>query len=99
MTWTCKGCGFHTVAISPDAEAHRCGNSGTWERCTCGSGGHPRECELHPEAYAAHCAELDAIAAETDEEGRANLAAALGLDGDPPAEIADELRDVLTRIP
>lgn len=29
-------------------------------RCTCGSGGHPRECATHPEEYARHVAELDA---------------------------------------
>ena len=28
------------------------------EPCTCGSGGHPRECEAHPFAFQVHCAEL-----------------------------------------
>jgi hypothetical protein len=27
--------------------------------CTCGSGGHPRECKLHPELYRLHIAELN----------------------------------------
>lgn len=27
--------------------------------CTCGSGGHPRECKLHPELYRLHVAELN----------------------------------------
>lgn len=31
--------------------------------CTCGSGGHPRPCDVHPDRYAAHCAELSAEAA------------------------------------
>jgi hypothetical protein len=30
------------------------------EGCTCGSGGHPRHCAKHPEAYAAHVAEINA---------------------------------------
>lgn len=33
----------------------------TEERCTCGSGGHPRECAKHPEAYEAHIRELNYI--------------------------------------
>lgn len=28
-------------------------------RCTCGSGAHPRRCELHPDAYDRHVAELN----------------------------------------
>jgi hypothetical protein len=28
-------------------------------RCTCGSGAHPRRCELHPDAYDRHIAELN----------------------------------------
>lgn len=35
-------------------------------RCTCGSGGHPRTCRLHPDRYEEHIAELDAINAEPD---------------------------------
>lgn len=42
-------------------------------RCTCGSGGHPRRCALHPEEFDRHCAELN-------EDGQADLA-----DTAPPA--------------
>lgn len=54
--WKCIGCGFR--AGTP--RAHHCGNSGLWEHCTCGSGGHPRRCDLHPSRYDAHIAELNA---------------------------------------
>lgn len=30
--------------------------------CTCGSGGHPRACALHPESYRLHVAELNVLA-------------------------------------
>lgn len=30
------------------------------ERCTCGSGGHPRRCTEHPERFQAHIDELNA---------------------------------------
>lgn len=36
-------------------------------KTTSNGGGHPRACAVHPEAFAKHCAELDAIAAEEDE--------------------------------
>jgi hypothetical protein len=40
--------------------------------CTCGSGAHPRACAKHPEAYAAHVAEIQAeYDAEPDEAHRA----------------------------
>lgn len=39
-------------------------------RCTCGSGGHPRECATHPEEYARHVAELDAENVRDDLERR-----------------------------
>src|SRR5688572_20334772 len=29
------------------------------EHCTCGSGGHPRKCDLHPDEYYLHCFDLD----------------------------------------
>ena len=73
--WTCQGCGFRTGSADDAAWSHRCGASGLWFRCTCGSGGHPRECELHPENYGKHIAELDAIGQETDEGAEANHAA------------------------
>lgn len=40
------------------------------QRCTCGSGGHPRQCALHPESYRLHVAELNmlALADEDDSE-------------------------------
>lgn len=31
----------------------------TEAECTCGSGAHPRPCEEHPDAYAAHVKELN----------------------------------------
>lgn len=58
MTWRCMGCDFRTGVLDI-ASRHRCGNSGRWEHCTCGSGGHPRRCELHPGAYEEHCREID----------------------------------------
>lgn len=29
--------------------------------CTCGSGGHPRECKTHPDYYALHAAEIEQV--------------------------------------
>lgn len=43
-------------------ESHqRCpdGREPVWEHCTCGSGGHPRRCDLHPGAYEEHIAEME----------------------------------------
>lgn len=52
------------------AQRHWCGNSGRWERCTCGSGAHPRRCELHPEAFEKHVTVLNNEAAEgNDDDG------------------------------
>lgn len=72
MTWRCLGCDYMTGV--PDlAASHRCGNSGRWEHCTCGSGAHPRKCELHPGAYEEHIAALNAYEREQgddDEEGQ-----------------------------
>ncbi len=36
--------------------------------CTCGSGGHPRRCIVHPEAFDEHCAELSVELAEQSNE-------------------------------
>jgi hypothetical protein len=41
-----------------------CGSTEIAVRCTCGSGGHPRYCDTHPDAYAAHVAELEAEASD-----------------------------------
>lgn len=35
--------------------------------CTCGSGGHPRDCKLHPELYRLHIAELNLEGAISDD--------------------------------
>ena len=47
--------------------------------CTCGSGGHPRECAKHPLAKELHCAEmsLDNVTAERDSLEKALEAAQL----------------------
>lgn len=37
-----------------------CGSAALVERCTCGSGAHPRRCELHPNAFDKHVASIDA---------------------------------------
>ena len=38
------------------------------EKCTCGSGAHPRRCKKHPDAYEKHCEELNAEWQKEDEE-------------------------------
>lgn len=44
--------------------------------CTCGSGGHPRKCDMHPEAYRLHVALLN-VEAILDSEGlRASIESA-----------------------
>jgi len=30
-------------------------------RCTCGSGGHPRDCAMHPDRRQMHCQEIDLL--------------------------------------
>jgi hypothetical protein len=50
----CLRCGYLTGIPSSHTT---CGNH--WEVCTCGSGGHPRRCDLHPGAYEEHIAELN----------------------------------------
>lgn len=56
--WRCLNCGTLTGVPGSHPVCPEGGPPTAWERCTCGSGGHPRRCELHPEAYAAHLAEL-----------------------------------------
>ena len=55
--WRCRTCEY----ITGKPESHAPGHVPDWERCTCGSGGHPRQCELHPNAYERHVAELNEI--------------------------------------
>lgn len=38
------------------------------QRCTCGSGGHPRRCELHPLSWDSHIAEINFVGALDDPE-------------------------------
>lgn len=38
------------------------------QRCTCGSGGHPRRCALHPLSWDSHIAELNFLGALDDPE-------------------------------
>jgi len=57
----CLNCG----AVTGAPETHQAcpdGSAPTWEVCTCGSGGHPRRCDLHPDAYEEHTADLNADA-------------------------------------
>lgn len=59
--------------------------------CTCGSGAHPRACQLHPWRFEQHVLELDhESACEVRDEALARVAAL-------EAERAD-LRDVLERV-
>ena len=57
-----------------------CGSTALVEHCTCGSGGHPRRCATHPDAYDAHIAELNGN--ESTSELRA-LAQGLRRNGSP----------------
>jgi hypothetical protein len=43
--------------MTGDPTRHMECNAG-WDICTCGSGAHPRPCDLHPDAYEAHVTEL-----------------------------------------
>lgn len=45
--------------------------------CTCGSGGHPRKCNRHPNAYRHHVAELNAIGSVEAGEAVARLTEAI----------------------
>jgi hypothetical protein len=48
-------CGCIVSSID-NVPSRKCGDHA---RCTCGSGGHPRYCEKHPERYDQHVAELN----------------------------------------
>ena len=37
-----------------------CGSTDLVEKCTCGSGCHPRRCDTHPDAFVRHVARLQA---------------------------------------
>jgi len=53
--------GVHRAWLYSVAEAIRALSPRSEEgRCTCGSGAHPRRCNLHPEHYQQHCDELSA---------------------------------------
>jgi len=39
-------------------------------RCRCGSGAHPRRCEVHPLAFDEHARELQAINDEENNDGK-----------------------------
>lgn len=54
---TCLSCGLRTGR--PELHQICDGAPPRWEVCTCGSGGHPRRCDLHPGAYEAHVRELN----------------------------------------
>lgn len=54
--YRCLICG----QLTGDPKFHKENHTPDWEVCTCGSGGHPRRCELHPEVYDKHIAELNA---------------------------------------
>lgn len=56
----CLGCGILTGIPERHPTCPATGAPPAWERCTCGSGAHPRACDLHPGAYEEHMAELNA---------------------------------------
>lgn len=85
--------------ITPWPTCPQCGAPPSTERCTCGSGGHPRYCLLHPERFEEHCKGLEA-AAEWDNlvriELRAYVAAFLERHPGMRQEVAlDLLRDAI----
>lgn len=60
--WRCLECEIKTGDVKFHDELHKKysqPHEPRWEHCTCGSGGHPRKCELHPWRYRMHCDELD----------------------------------------
>lgn len=57
--WRCLDCDVLTGVPESHEVCPQTGDKTRWERCTCGSGGHPRRCDLHPDAYDAHLAELN----------------------------------------
>ncbi len=55
-------CGKCNILTGIPLENNRCKECfATMEHCTCGSGGHPRRCFLHPDQYYLHCFDLDII--------------------------------------
>jgi len=54
----CLECNLRTGR--PDLHPTCNGHPTEWEVCTCGSGAHPRRCDLHPTRYDEHIAELEA---------------------------------------
>lgn len=56
----CMSCGYLTGNTATHDPCPLLGATPFWEVCDCGSGGHPRRCALHPDAYDAHCADLSA---------------------------------------
>ena len=53
--YKCLTCGF----LTGTPEIHTSCKAPDWEICRCGSGAHPRHCELHPERYEQHWEELN----------------------------------------
>lgn len=52
----------------------------SWEnRCTCGSGGHPRRCELHPDRYELHCLEMSYEVVREERDAALEAAKKIGL--------------------
>lgn len=57
--WRCLGCNLRTGDKNYHQECPVLGTDIKWELCNCGSGGHPRRCELHPEVFEEHIKELE----------------------------------------
>jgi hypothetical protein len=60
--WRCLECGIKTGTPEKHDELiakYSIPHTPNWEHCSCGSGPHPRRCELHPNVYDFHCAELN----------------------------------------
>lgn len=57
--WRCLDCDALTGVPESHEVCPKTGDKTRWEHCTCGSGGHPRKCDLHPLALARHLAELN----------------------------------------
>ena len=57
MSGVTYGCGHRTGGRAPSCPL--CGNPDVVERCTCGSGAHPRRCAAHPDEYDRHISELE----------------------------------------
>ena len=63
---TCLSCGLRTGR--PDLHPTCNGEPPPWEVCTCGSGGHPRWCDLHPGTWDEHVRAINVEDAEDPEE-------------------------------